>query len=548
MSISLIGIVCVQIFWIMNAVKINEEHFGRNVNEALNELVSKIETNETSQIITGNICSINLGNSAVIDCGDIDTTFVRSFNSNDEIEKIKKEFSVDSLAFINDFSSKTKTKKIRFKEKVFIDSLSSELTTSKIKKKLALDKDISQDIENVINTSITINDDTSKNICVTVIKNSNKIDVKTSKFRNVVEKMLIEYESKKVPLNSRLKQINFSKLLKSVLKNHGIELQYEYIVNSKNHKNSALISSGYDKNSKESVFTINLFPNDLIDKSDYLNLYFPTRQEYIYKSLFFMILGSVIFTLIILLTFLVTIFTILRQKKISEIKNDFINNMTHEFKTPIATISLASDSISNPLVLEDKEQIIYLSRIIKEESMRMNTKVERVLQFSLFDKNDIEFHFTSLHVHEQIEKAIEKIKLQVEQKNGKLTTELNATRCVVDADSEHLISALLNIFDNAIKYSPSIIEINVATYNYENTVCITISDKGIGIDKEDTKMIFERFFRVHTGNIHNVKGFGLGLCYVKEIVTAFKGKVSVQSIKGLGSTFIICLPLKKYEQ
>lgn len=519
MSISLIGIVCVQIFWIMNAVKINEEHFGQNVNQALNELVSKIETDETSHIIKGNICAIDMGNQPLSECGNTDTDIVKSFGKH-----------------------KTKYKKVFISNSCNTDSLCAGIKIKSDTKILSFGNNEPENAEE--NTTITVNDDSSKSICVTIVKNNNKVDVKTDKFRNVVEKMIVEYESKNIPLDSRLKQINFSKILKSVLKNHALELPYEFIVSNKNNKDTAFVSKGYNEDSKEFLYTLNLFPNDLVDKSDYLKLYFPGRSGYIYQSLSLMIIGSVIFTLIILLTFIITIFTILRQKKISEIKNDFINNMTHEFKTPIATISLASDSISNPLVLENKEQIQYFSRIIKEESLRMNNKVESVLQLSLFDKNEIEFHLSTVSVHEQIEKAIEKIKLQVEQKNGLIKTELKAVNDRVEVDSEHFLGALLNILDNAIKYSEDIPVITISTYNKENMVCIAISDKGIGMDKEDTKKIFERFFRVHTGDVHNVKGFGLGLCYVKEIITACKGKVSVQSTKGVGSTFTICLPLK----
>lgn len=522
MSISLIGIVCVQVFWIMNAVKINEEQFGRKVNDALSELVNKIETDETSQIIKGNICAIDVGDQLVSECGDTDI-----------IQNIGKQ--------------KNKYKKILISNTCSTDSLCAGIQIRHDSKLLNLKKDDSENTKEDVSTTITVNDDTSKSICVTIVKNNNKVDVKTDKFRNVVKKMIVEYESKNIPLVYRLKQINISKILQSVLKNHAIELPYEFMVSSKDKNDAAIVTKGFKENTGEYIFTVNLFPNDLVEKSDHIQLYFPGRSGYIYRSISLMIVGSVIFTLVILLTFIITIFTILRQKKISEIKNDFINNMTHEFKTPIATISLASDSISNPLVLENKEQVQYFSRIIKEESLRMNNKVESVLQLSLFDKNEIEFHVSTVNVHEQIERATEKIKLQVEQKNGQITSELHAIKYTIETDGEHFLGALLNILDNAVKYSAEIPVIHISTYNKDNTVCIAISDKGIGIEKDDIKRIFERFYRVHTGDIHNVKGFGLGLCYVKEIITASKGKISVQSTKGTGSTFTICLPLKPHE-
>jgi two-component system, OmpR family, phosphate regulon sensor histidine kinase PhoR len=507
MSISLLGIVYMQIFWIINAVKINEEQFGRNVNEALNELVNKMETDEISQIISGNLGAMDIGNSFEKICGKTDSVLNtnQGQNKSPRLKIVIKNSIPDSL-----------------RKKIHINQNS---TFIKLKK-----------------------NDTLKNISATVIRSNYKIDVKTDKFKNVVKKMLVEYECKSITLCDRLQQINFLKILNSFLLNHGIDLPYEFIVCSKNNTDTAIISKGFKTNSSEFAFTVNLFPNDLVEKSDFLKLYFPDRKGYIYRSLSLMIIGSLVFTLFILLTFIVTIFAILRQKKISEIRNDFINNMTHEFKTPIATISLASDSINTPMVLEDREQIKYFSRIIKEESLRMNTKMEGVLQLALFDKNEIEYHFTSLNVHEQIEKAVERIQLQLEQKSGQISTDLKAPKQLVEADGEHLLSAFLNILDNAIKYSAAPPVINILTYNKELSICISISDQGIGIDKDDIKRIFERFYRVHTGDIHNVKGFGLGLCYVKEVINKFKGQIDVQSVKGTGSTFTICLPIKKDEK
>lgn len=520
MSISLIGIVFVQIFWIMNAVKINEEQFGRKVNEAMNELVSKIETDETSNIITSNICSINVDNLPE-----------------------NADYLPDSL--IN-HKSKHKT---QFK-KIVISKDSNGCSGLQINqncKTIKIDSKLTGDIDEFVKSSVNVTNDNSKDVCITVIKNNNKINVKTDKFRNVVEKMLVEYEFKNIPLDRRLQQINFSQLLKSVLKNNAIDLPYEYIVKGKNKIDSALVSKGYKEDSKAFIYTVNLFPNDLVAKSDYLKLYFPERSSYIYRSLSFMIIGSIVFTLIILITFIITIFAILRQKKISEIKNDFINNMTHEFKTPIATISLATDAINNPVVLEDKNQILNFNRIIKEEALRMNSQVQKVLQMSLFDKKDVEFHITTLNAHEQIEKAVERIKLQLEQKNGSISLELNANKYFIEADLVHLNGALLNILDNAVKYSKDVPIIKISTYNKENNICFAISDNGIGMEKDDAKRVFDRFYRVHTGDVHNVKGFGLGLSYVKEVVTAFKGKVTVQSEKGVGSTFTFCLPIKDNE-
>jgi two-component system, OmpR family, phosphate regulon sensor histidine kinase PhoR len=518
MSISLIGIVGVQIFWMLNAVKINEEHFNRNVNEALNELIGKIETKETCKMITTNACSVNSDerdmNEALNIIPDIMNSIGIPMPSNKVIIRPK------------DISDTTKTI-IRLKtfDKMGISDKSDTITE-----------------KSKIRTVLTLRDDTTKNIKLTFVSN-NKIDVKTEKFRDVVEKILVEYEINNKSLASRLKQMNFQKLLKEALIKHAIYLPYEYRVANNDTKDTASSSAGYDDNYKGNSYRVILFPNDIVEKSDYLKLYFPGKSRFIYQSLSLMMTGSALFTLIILLTFIYTIFVILRQKKISEIKNDFINNMTHEFKTPIATISLASDSISSPLVLDNKELIQYFSGVIKEESMRMNTKVERVLQLSLLDKNNISFAMNRIHVHDIIDTAIEKIHLQLDQRSGEISTSLLAENCTIEADAEHFMSVLLNILDNAMKYSPDAPVIHISTFNKNQNLCIAISDKGIGIAKEDSHKIFERFYRVNTGNVHNVKGFGLGLSYVKEIITAFNGTVSVISQKGQGSTFTISFPL-----
>ena len=574
MSLSLVGIVIMQFIWIMNAVKINEEQFGRNVYTALNELVNRIETDETCKIISKNVYSINAKSKP-------DTIRIK-YSESKNIEKKKKEAEINKiineklkekevkLENLNKTIQEKLEKKLEEKE-IKLEELNKKLSEkfekNEIKLKLQLDQlnkqmltldmsNLENFIKHKINKDTSSCDTSCESLCVNVINQDdslmnnirNKISIKTDKFRNVVEKMVVEYECKDIPLKTRLEDINFTTLLDQVLKNNAIQIPYEFIVKDNSQEKVSLVSDGYKEKSGEINFNKNLFPNDLLQKPDYISIYFPDRTGYVYKSLTLMIVGSILFTLIILLTFIVTIFAILRQKKNSEIKNDFINNMTHEFKTPIATISLASDAINNPTILENKEQVLNFNRIIKEETVRMNSQVEKVLQMSLFDKKDLEFHVSAFNIHSLIEQAIDRIKLQLEQKNGQIQVELKADEFYVEADSVHLSGALLNLLDNAIKYSNENPLIKITTFNKDGLVCITVADNGIGMDKDDTKRVFERFFRVHTGDVHNVKGFGLGLCYVKEVITAFKGKISVQSVKGSGSTFTICLPTIQHEQ
>jgi two-component system phosphate regulon sensor histidine kinase PhoR len=252
--------------------------------------------------------------------------------------------------------------------------------------------------------------------------------------------------------------------------------------------------------------------------------------------------GSMLFSLFILATFALSLYFIIRQKKISEMRADFINNMTHEFKTPIATISLAADTISNPRVIKDEESIRHFIGMIKKENSRMNKKVETILQIASLDKKEIEFRFENTSMHTIIEHAIETIDIQVQQRNGKINLMLEASDPVVFGDSEHLSNLVNNLLDNALKYSPESPEINIRTENEDNGFVFFVEDKGIGMTKAVQSRIFERFYRQSSGNIHDVKGFGLGLNYARAIIDAHKGSITVFSEPGKGSRFRIFLP------
>jgi len=328
----------------------------------------------------------------------------------------------------------------------------------------------------------------------------------------------------------------------------GLQDDFEFaVVSGACEKLVPVKSAGFTGENLESPYRISLFPNDVFQKSNFLLLAFPSQQRHLFESIFFLLLGSIIFTLIIIITFTVTILVILKQKKISEIKSDFINNMTHEFKTPIATISLAADSINNPKVLDFPEKVKYFTNIIKEENRRMNAQVENVLQMSLIDKRDFDLHVIELDVHEIISRAAKNIRLQAERKEGEIVLDLKAGNPVIETDENHLYNVITNLLDNAIKYSPEKPFIRICTENTFDGIKISVEDNGIGISKEAQQRIFDKFFRVSTGNIHNVKGFGLGLSYVKAIVLSFKGKISIESEPGKGSRFEVFLPFKNLE-
>jgi len=254
---------------------------------------------------------------------------------------------------------------------------------------------------------------------------------------------------------------------------------------------------------------------------------------------------AILFSLIILAAFYLTVRTMLQQKKLGEIKNDFINNMTHEFKTPIATISLAVDAMRNEKVIHDRDKMGYFSGIIKEENQRMNRQVETILRASQLEKQEVDLNLKPVHVHELIKDVVDNFTLQLESKEGKVEMNLDAHNDLIKADEVHFSNLVNNLVDNAVKYSKENVPplIKLTTYSNGKNFIMKIEDNGIGMNRDNLKRIFEKFYRVHTGNLHNVKGFGLGLSYVKTMVEAHHGDIKAESTPGKGSTFIIDLPL-----
>jgi two-component system phosphate regulon sensor histidine kinase PhoR len=268
-------------------------------------------------------------------------------------------------------------------------------------------------------------------------------------------------------------------------------------------------------------------------------------KNVVWKQMVWMLIGAVIFTFIIFTAFFITIRALLRQKKLSEIKSDFINNMTHEFKTPLATISLAVDALKNEKVANDKTKMDYFSGIIKEENKRMNKQVETILQAALMDKDAVQLKEVPLHANELITSAINNIQLPLNEKNGVLETHFNAANDLILADDVHFTNIINNLLDNAVKYSKENLKIKLTTSNFNGHIRIKIEDNGIGMNKETLNRVFEKFYRAHTGNIHNIKGFGLGLSYVKSVVDALHGRIKAESTPGKGSCFTLEFPVIK---
>ena len=353
-----------------------------------------------------------------------------------------------------------------------------------------------------------------------------------------------------------------SQFIKEELENRNIDLPYQYGVIQAVDTNFVIINDNYvvgsmdeseashvDNPHSKSLFTskyqVALYRNDYHGSPGWLKLHFPSKKSWLWYSLLPTMLFAVLFTSMILFCFSYTIYVILRQKKVSEMKTDFINNMTHEFKTPIATISLAADSIASPKVIQDESRINRFLGIIKQENKRMLQQVEKVLQMAQIDKKDFQLKLSDVDMHDVIRQAVEHLTLQVQQREGLIKMDLEAKQPVVQGDHTHLSNVVYNLLDNANKYSPDAPEIRVSTVNHANGLEIVVEDKGIGISKENQKHIFDKFYRVHTGNLHDVKGFGLGLSYVKAIASAHQGSVDVRSEPGKGSRFSLHLPLRQ---
>lgn len=376
------------------------------------------------------------------------------------------------------------------------------------------------------------------------------------KYYQIMRKRLQRNE---LSLSDRLGDLEeMDRMLREELINAGIKTPYHYGIFSQ-ELNGFIVTDGHyvvpDFNEQSSQiggydqllntgYRVSLFPEGAFSPGS-LMIHFPGKVGAVWGSVIRNLVGSVVFTLIILFCFAYTILVIFRQKKVSEMKNDFINNMTHEFKTPIATISLATDAIDSPQIAGDASKVRRFAEIIRQENRRMNNQVEKVLQMALIEKQDLQLKWTEVDLHEVIRRAAANFALQVEQREGYLRQELQAEQPVVQGDQTHIASIVHNLLDNANKYSPEKPEITIRTRNRRDGVEIQIADRGPGISQEAQKHIFEKFYRVHTGNRHDVKGFGLGLSYVKAMMEAHHGQVTVASEPGKGSTFSLFFPFKE---
>jgi len=584
--ISLLGIIAVQFFWIRNAIQVKEARFDQSVYDAMGVAVNKLETQENVFFIGKNHIGDSIRNifqAFLKEQGMISESRLDSILSLEEIEpppppipfhpntfsynltynmlNTKGGVMIDTIFRTNDPISISAMNNpglfIDWNDEEFIrlDSMfqEQEFAFNKEQFEYQIETEGSVGNEMIIRYSVRPMQsntppppppppsDRNHKIIKDQVK---KINRKAIKVQDVIKKMTIEMESKPRPIEQRINKTELGEILKKVFADKDIDQNFEFavITPDKAQPLTLLRSEGFKPDYTSTKYRVSLFPNDIFQKQNVLLVKFPDSGSSILTSLSWLMIASILFTMVIVISSGLSIFVMIRQKKTSDIKTDFINNMTHEFKTPIATISIAIDSINNPKVIQQPEIIKNYTRIIKEENNRMNTRVEQVLQMALLDSSEFKLNEKILDIQELIRKVTDNIRLQTESRNGQLNLHLGAQRTQVMADESHMTNVLISILDNAIKYSTENPMIKVSTTNIGNAIVISIEDHGIGMNSETQKKIFDKFFRVTSGNIHNIKGFGLGLSYAKAIVLAHKGEIRVTSEVDKGSRFDIILP------
>lgn len=512
MSLSLIGIIFVQGYWIATGVEDKQESFSLNANQILKSVSEKVtEYQDRKYYLRFQKLIDSVGEPK-------DSQVLNVFQITSRDEK-NNETSIYTRGIIEEDFNIFPT---------FIDSASEDDSTS---------------VKNfkVIETRVTFREDMLDNTDfkltpVQKFKKVNSVSKKMAQFKEIIHEL-----TKQVPIDERVNTDLLSYLIHGYLDEFNLDMDFEFGVYDDGLA-TKIKSDGF-KTSNDGMYEVPLFEDD--DKESGYTLYvsFPKRNKYVLSSIMGMAIMSIVFTLIIIIAYSSALYQLIKQKQISEIKTDFINNMTHEFKTPIATINLALDAVRNPKIIDDKEKVKRYLRMIREENKRMHAQVENVLRISKLEKNQLDISKDAIDVHDLIEDALSHIELIVEDRNGYVKTHLSAKHSMVMANDTHFTNVLVNILDNAIKYTEGEPKIDVFSEVVKNNIQIKIKDQGQGMSKSVQKRIFEKFYREHTGDIHNVKGHGLGLAYVKRIVDDHGGQISVESEKGKGSTFIIKLPL-----
>lgn len=521
-SVALLGLVAVQIYWIDNALSLQQDEFKRNVKDALKSVADRLEQAD----VVEHIRSHEEGRFLFIDSLAQEGLTNGNFDSSYNYVQLKQFTRIGDneveLKVTEESDGKKSIRSTRTTPEM-VDSINGgiSLQTTNGELGVGFGQDKSPQLESVLRSSIT----------------------QKTAFVGDIVKRLMEVDLFE-PIEKRIDQNELDSLIGFELEARGISAKYQFgVYDYYENLHIANFEQTDILESKSRITQVRLFPNDVIQDPYFLRVYFPKQTKFLLKNIWLVLIASTLLMLALGFIFYFSVITIIEQKKNSEIKNDFINNMTHEFKTPISTISLACEALKDPDIGSNPTLVSRYIGMVNDENKRLGMLVEEVLQSAVFDKGEFKLKLESIDVHELILSVSEKVNMQVREKQGTLITHLKAENATLKADRVHLSNVLYNLIDNAIKYSKEHPQIELSTENHKEFLILSVKDNGIGISKENQKRIFDRLYRVPTGNLHDVKGFGLGLSYVKIIIDRLEGRIELDSQLGKGSTFNIYLPL-----
>ncbi len=511
MSLSLIGIIFVQGYWIKSTIDDREQQFSYNVKQALINVSEDIQNKEFEKYY------FQVKDPDSVNSKINDVTVTEYFYSNKNDDRNETYFNSETIL---EEDYKVSSEFLQFAQ----DSIQF---TRMIKKRVT---DIMKD------NNLEGNNLSARQRIAHIERISRMEEVEKDILRSAIAEEVV-----RLPVHQRVSEKEISDLLKKELEERDLKTEFEFGVYN-NSIATNLHTENFDLDFP-ATYAVPLFMDRVGGSGYQLLVNFKNKKEAVLSSVILMACLSIIFTLIIVIAYSSALSQLIRQRQISQIKTDFINNMTHEFKTPIATINLALDAIKNPKIQDDQSKMSRYLQMIRDENKRMHAQVENVLRISKLEKNELDLKKERHQLHDIIEDAISHVELIVEDRGGYLQTHFGALRSSILVNQDHFTNVIVNILDNAIKYSEGEPKIDVYTTNVKNYICCEIRDQGTGMSKQVQKKIFEKFYREQTGDIHNVKGHGLGLAYARQIIEDHHGEISVVSEKGKGSTFIIKLPL-----
>jgi two-component system phosphate regulon sensor histidine kinase PhoR len=513
MSLSLIGIILVQVYWFNKSQENSEEQFRYNVKLVLSKVAQQLQKNEEYTFYNK---YQKVKDSIGKDPEKEDLLEYRYYQRN-----VKTN---ETIIYSNSILAENQDIFSTFFDKN-ADSVNVKSFSSKRRTEIYNDNSFdNREMQNTISPDVVLEKEGNVNL-----------------LKNAQFEIFMKDIAALRPIQDRVSVAQLQKLLANELKANGINTPFEFNVYSNGL--ATKIKSEHFRYDKYETYSVPIFIDNEGNNQFQLLTAFPQKTKFLFREIVGITLLSIIFTLIIIIAYANALNQLFRQRQISEIKTDFINNMTHEFKTPIATINLALDAIKNPKVIDDKEKVYRYLQMIRDENKRMHAQVENVLRISKLEKKELEINKEPNNIHDIIEEAVEHVGLIIDDREGTITTNFQATRNSVLLNDVHFTNVFVNILDNAIKYSPNPPVIDIHTENINEFILIKIKDQGAGMSKAAQKRIFEKFYREHTGDIHNVKGHGLGLAYVKRIIEDHNGQIFVESEKGKGSTFTIKMPL-----